>query len=47
MESAPDNIQQKPERTVSSFRTELRAWARDVFIALGLVMVIIVFLYQP
>ena len=47
MESAPDNIQQKPERTVSSFRAELRTWARDVFIALGLAVVIIVFLYQP
>lgn len=47
MESAPDNIQQKPERAVSSFRADLRMWARDVFIALGLAMVIIVFLYQP
>jgi signal peptidase I len=47
MDSAPDNIQQKPERTVSSFRAELRTWARDILIALGLAMVIIVFLYQP
>lgn len=47
MDSAPDNIQPKPERTVSSFRAELRTWARDILIALGLAMVIIVFLYQP
>src|SRR3989442_4434441 len=30
-----------------SFPRELRAWARDLFLALGLAMVIIVFLYQP
>jgi signal peptidase I len=47
MDSAPDNIQPKPERPVSSFRAEFRAWARDLLIALGLAVVIIVFLYQP
>ncbi len=30
-----------------SFPRELRAWARDLFLALGLAMVIIIFLYQP
>jgi signal peptidase I len=31
----------------SSFHRELRSWARDLVVALGLAMVIIVFLYQP
>src|SRR3989454_10600339 len=31
----------------SSVPRELRAWARDLFLALGLAMVIIIFLYQP
>lgn len=31
----------------SSFRRELGIWSRDVAIALGLALVIIVFLYQP
>src|SRR5712691_6583788 len=30
-----------------SLPRELRAWARDLFLALGLAMVIIIFLYQP
>lgn len=30
-----------------SFRRELRAWARDILLAIGLAMVIIVFLYRP
>jgi signal peptidase I len=30
-----------------SLRGELRAWARDLLLALGLAMIIIVFLYQP
>src|SRR3989475_10481341 len=30
-----------------SFPRELKAWARDLFLALGLAMVIIIFLYQP
>ena len=47
MESAPDNIQPKPERTAIPLRAELRIWSRDILIALGLAMVIIVFLYQP
>jgi signal peptidase I len=31
----------------SSLRRELRAWTRDLLLAIGLAMVIIVFLYQP
>jgi len=30
-----------------SFRQEVRAWMRDLLLAIGLAMVIIVFLYQP
>ena len=30
-----------------SLPRELKAWARDLFLALGLAMVIIIFLYQP
>jgi signal peptidase I len=35
------------ERTHPAFRDELRSWARDLLIAVGLAAVIIVFLYQP
>lgn len=31
----------------SSFRRELRAWTRDLLLAIGLALVIIVFLYRP
>jgi signal peptidase I len=47
MDSAPEIIQPTPKRTLSSFRAELRSWARDLLIALGLALIIIVFLYQP
>src|SRR5947209_18906119 len=30
-----------------SLRTEIRVWTRDLLIAIGLALVIIVFLYQP
>src|ERR1700693_208288 len=30
-----------------SFREELRSWARDLMVAVGMAAVIIVFLYQP
>jgi signal peptidase I len=33
--------------TVHSLRTEIRVWTRDLLIAIGLALVIIVFLYQP
>ncbi len=38
-----------PERSVPlhSLRNEIRVWTRDLLIAIGLALVIIVFLYQP
>jgi len=44
-QTAPVN----PERTspASSLRKEIRVWTRDLLIAIGLALVIIVFLYQP
>ncbi len=33
--------------TVHSLRSEIRVWTRDLLIAIGLALVIIVFLYQP
>ena len=33
--------------TVHSLRNEIRVWTRDLLIAIGLALVIIVFLYQP
>jgi signal peptidase I len=38
-----------PERpaVVHSLRSEIRVWSRDLLIAIGLALVIIVFLYQP
>src|SRR5436305_14544426 len=42
------NPQEPPARpSPSSFHRELRSWARDLVVALGLAMVIIIFLYQP
>ena len=38
----------QPEGTpMPQFRRELRSWTRDLAVALGLALVIIVFLYQP
>lgn len=37
----------QPERPHSPWGTELRAWARDLLIAVALSLVFIVFLYQP
>jgi len=47
--SQPANLTEAPTTasSSSSLRRELRAWARDLLLALGLAMVIIVFLYQP
>jgi signal peptidase I len=48
MDSAPDTNQPRPSTASSfSFRAELRMWSRDLLIALGLALIIIVFLYQP
>lgn len=41
--TSPDSV--GPSR--HSLRQELRAWTRDLLIAIGLALVIIVFLYQP
>jgi signal peptidase I len=46
----PANLTSVPTTGVSSsssLRRELRGWARDLLIALGLATVIIIFLYQP
>jgi len=46
----PAQLSPAPPTEVSSYsalRRELRSWARDVLLAVGLAMVIIIFLYQP
>ena len=41
-------VPEAPERSTSSgLHRELRSWARDLVIALGLAVIIIVFFYQP
>ncbi len=48
--SQPANLTHTPTTegsSSSSLRREVRTWARDLLLALGLAMVIIVFLYQP
>ncbi len=42
--SSPEHIERQ---SPSGLHRELKAWARDLVIALGLAMVIIVFFYQP
>src|SRR6266478_6117295 len=37
----------RPGVSIHSFRKEIRVWTRDLLIAIGLALVIIVFLYQP
>jgi len=44
---APVPAGEEKDRTHPAFRDELRSWARDLLIAVGLAAVIIVFLYQP
>src|SRR6202023_1308708 len=48
-ESQPQNEFSRGEERESSsgFHRELRVWARDLVVALGLAMIIIVFFYQP
>jgi signal peptidase I len=48
-ESRPQNEFSRGEERESSsgFHRELRVWARDLVVALGLAMIIIVFFYQP
>src|SRR6516225_6617714 len=46
--SAPESSSTAAERvSAHSFRKEIRVWTRDLLIAIGLALVIIVFLYQP
>jgi signal peptidase I len=40
-------ISPQASSTVHSLRNEIRVWTRDLLIAIGLALVIIVFLYQP
>ncbi len=44
--SVPETPAPAPS-TVHSLRSEIRVWTRDLLIAIGLALVIIVFLYQP
>jgi signal peptidase I len=44
----PSTVPEAPAPTAShSLRNEIRVWTRDLLIAIGLALVIIVFLYQP
>jgi len=42
-----DNSLAERPASVHSLRSEIRVWTRDLLIAIGLALVIIVFLYQP
>jgi signal peptidase I len=41
------NTSSEPPASLLSLRHEIRVWTRDLLIAIGLALVIIVFLYQP
>ncbi len=43
----PANVPADRPCTTHSLRNEIRIWSRDLLIAIGLALVIIVFLYQP
>jgi signal peptidase I len=45
-ESVP-SVAAEPRAAVHAFRHEVRVWTRDLLIAIGLALIIIVFLYQP
>jgi len=45
--SGPVSAQLIPHASHSLLRNEIRVWTRDLLIAIGLALVIIVFLYQP
>jgi signal peptidase I len=45
--SSPTEVQSRAESHKHSLRNEIRVWTRDLLIAIGLALVIIVFLYQP
>src|SRR5437763_11897920 len=44
---APASATSESPSTDHSFRNEIRVWTRDLLIAIGLALIIIVFLYQP
>jgi signal peptidase I len=43
----PDSPISQPASPTHSLRKEIRVWTRDLLIAIGLALIIIVFLYQP
>jgi signal peptidase I len=45
--STSQNISSEQSPSLLSLRHEIRVWTRDLLIAIGLALVIIVFLYQP
>src|SRR3984893_10679757 len=45
--STSPNTSTEPAPSLLSLRHEIRVWTRDLLIAIGLALVIIVFLYQP
>src|SRR5437870_2533946 len=45
--AAPASATSESPSTDHSFRNEIRVWTRDLLIAIGLALIIIVFLYQP
>src|SRR5258708_3529355 len=45
--AAPPDPSASPANTHDLLRNEIRVWTRDMLIAIGLALVIIVFLYQP
>jgi len=45
--STPPNTSSEQTPSLLSLRHEIRVWTRDLLIAVGLALVIIVFLYQP
>ena len=45
--AAPLSVAAEAPSSEHSFRNEIRVWTRDLLIAIGLALIIIVFLYQP
>jgi signal peptidase I len=45
--ASPVALASRPEQSKRSFRKEIRVWTRDLLIAIGMALIIIVFLYQP
>ena len=45
--ASPSVVTASPASSLRSLRNEIRVWTRDLLIAIGLALVIIVFLYQP